>query len=93
MNLHTAIVLCIFLFFVLSSKRPPNRVMQFVLMIGAFAMSIAWLNVLANEIVSILQALGILFGISTGERESKQKKKNMPLIDCYLLTVMGFSRD
>ena len=67
--------------------------MQFVLMIGAFAMSIAWLNVLANEIVSILQALGILFGISTGERESKQTKKNMPLIDCYLLTVMDFSRD
>ena len=75
MNLHTAIVLCIFLFFVLSSKRPPNRVMQFVLMIGAFAMSIAWLNVLANEIVSILQALGVLFGISTGERESNIRKK------------------
>ena len=66
-----AIVLCIFLFFVVSSKRPPNPVMQFVLMIGAFAMSIAWLNVLANEIVSILQALGVLFGISTGEREIK----------------------
>lgn len=45
--------------------------MQFVLMIGAFAMSIAWLNVLANEIVSILQALGVLFGISTGEKEIK----------------------
>ena len=88
MNLHTAIVLCVFLFFILSSKRPPNRVMQFVLMVGAFAMSIAWLNVLANEIVSVLQALGILFGISTGEREL-----NMLLIDCCLLTVMDISRD
>ena len=88
MNLHTAIVLCVFLFFILSSKRPPNRVMQFVLMVGAFAMSIAWLNVLANEIVSVLQALGILFGISTGEGEL-----NMLLIDCCLLTVMDISRD
>ena len=88
MNLHTAIVLCVFLFFILSSKRPPNRVMQFVLMIGAFGMSIAWLNVLANEIVSVLQALGILFGISTGEGEL-----NMLLIDCCLLTVMDISRD
>ena len=87
-NPPIAIVLCIFLFFVVSSKRPPNPVMQFVLMIGAFAMSIAWLNVLANEIVSVLQALGILFGISTGEREL-----NMLLIDCCLLTVMDISRD
>ena len=30
-------------------------------------MSIAWLNVIANEVVSVLQALGLLAGISTGE--------------------------
>jgi len=42
--------------------------MQIVLMIGAFCMSIAWLNLEANEIVSILQALGLLFNVNTGER-------------------------
>ena len=66
--LHTALGLCIVLFFILSSKRPPNSVMQIVLMIGAFCMSIAWLNLEANEIVSILQALGLLFNVNTGER-------------------------
>ena len=66
--LHTAFCLCVLLFLALSSKRPPNSVMQIVLMIGAFCMSIAWLNLEANEIVSVLQALGLLFNINTGER-------------------------
>lgn len=40
--------------------------MQIVLMIGAFAMSIVWLYMIANEVVSVLQALGLLTKISTG---------------------------
>ncbi len=41
--------------------------MQIVLMIGAFVMSIAWLNIIANEVVRVLQAMGLLVGISTGK--------------------------
>lgn len=58
--------LCVVLFFTLSRKKPPHWVMQIVLMVGAFVMSIAWLNVIANEVVSVLQSLGLLVGISTG---------------------------
>ena len=41
-------------------------VMQIVLMISAFTMSIIWLYIIANEVVSVLQALGLLTEISTG---------------------------
>lgn len=41
--------------------------MQIFLMVLGFVMSIAWLNIIANEVVSVLQALGLLAGISTGE--------------------------
>lgn len=58
--------LCVVLFFALSRKRPPHWIMQIVLMIGAFVMSIAWLNIIANEVVSVLQAMGLLVGVSTG---------------------------
>ena len=60
--------LCVVLFLVLSYKRPPHWVVQIFLMIGAFVMSIAWLNLIANEVVSVLQALGLLAGISTGNK-------------------------
>ena len=50
----------------LRPNRRPGQVMQVVLMIGAFIMSIAWLNVIANEIVSVLQSLGLLATVSTG---------------------------
>lgn len=62
-----ALPFCVLLFFLLSRKRPPHWFMQILLMFGAFAMSIAWLNLLANEIVSVLQAMGLLVGVSTGE--------------------------
>ena len=68
-HLHSHVLaspLCPLLFFTLSWKKPPHWVMQIVLMIGAFVMSIAWLNVIANEVVSVLQAMGLLVGISTG---------------------------
>ena len=62
----SASLLCVPLFFLLSWKRPPNVVMQIVLMIAAFVMSVLWLYLIANEVVSVLQALGLLTKISTG---------------------------
>ena len=59
-------LLCVLFFFTLSWKKPPNMVMQIVLMISAFVMSIVWLYMIANEVVSVLQALGLLTKISTG---------------------------
>ena len=41
--------------------------MQIVLGVAAFVMSIAWLNIEANEVVSLLQAFGLLCSIDTGE--------------------------
>lgn len=41
--------------------------MQIALIIAAFTTSITWLNIIANEVVSILQTFGILFSINTGE--------------------------
>ena len=41
-------------------------VMQVVLMVAAFVMSICWLYLIADEVVSVLQALGLLASISTG---------------------------
>ena len=58
--------LSVVLFFVLSRKNPPHWILQWILLVLAFAMSIAWLKVIADEVVSILQALGLLSGISTG---------------------------
>lgn len=59
--------LCVVLVIFLRYNKPPHWVMQIFLMIGAFVMSVAWLNVIANEVVSILQALGLIAGISTGK--------------------------
>ena len=59
--------LSVVLFFTLSRKKPPHWIMQWLLMLLAFVMSVAWLKVIADEVVSILQALGLLSGISTGE--------------------------
>jgi len=33
----------------------------------AFVMSIAWLNLEANEVIAVLEAYGILFDIDTGK--------------------------
>ena len=41
--------------------------------LAAFIMSIAWLNVEANETVAILEAFGLLFGIDTGWEERERK--------------------
>ena len=41
--------------------------MQILLGTLAFIMSIAWLNIEANEVVAILDTFGLCFGIDTGE--------------------------
>ena len=67
--------ICVLLFLFLSYKKPPHWAVQIFLMIGAFVMSIAWLYVIANEVVSVLQALGLLAGISTGESWMKHEER------------------
>ena len=49
------------------SYQPPHWTIQIILGVLAFVMSIAWLNIEANEVVAVLQAFGLLFGIDTGE--------------------------
>lgn len=49
-------------FFLPSSKRAPLYV-QFVSLIG-FVISISWISIVANEVVGILKAVGIMFHIS-----------------------------
>ena len=62
------IVISVALFFLISSKKPPHWTMQIVLGVMAFVMSIAWLNIEANEVVAVLDAFGLCFGIDTGVR-------------------------
>ena len=54
------------LFFLLSRTNPPHWSFQIVLGTLAFVMSIAWLNIEANEVVAVLDAFGLLFDIDTG---------------------------
>ena len=54
------------LFLVLSSKKPPHWSIQWLLVPITFLMSIIWLNIVANEVVSVLRSLGLLLGIDTG---------------------------
>eukprot|EP00118_Oscarella_pearsei_P009034 m.49534 g.49534 ORF g.49534 m.49534 type:complete len:570 (+) comp34008_c0_seq1:16-1725(+) len=42
----------------------PNAPVQFLFGFLAFITSIAWMNILANEVVAVLQSFGILFNIS-----------------------------
>ena len=60
------VAISILLFLVLSSKNPPHWSMQCVLVPIAFVISIVWLNILANEVVSILRSFGLLLSIDTG---------------------------
>ncbi len=55
--------------FLLKPRQPPNKVMQVVLIIAAFVMSICWLYLIADEVVSVLQAIGLLASISTGQED------------------------
>lgn len=43
--------------------------MQILLVPVTFASAIVWLNIIANEVVSILRAFGLLLHIDTGAQE------------------------
>eukprot|EP00731_Ephydatia_muelleri_P028400 Em0020g44a len=57
-------LLSIVLYFVVSSEQP-HWAMQIVLGIAAFGMSIVWMYLIANEVVSLMQAIGLLLGVDT----------------------------
>eukprot|EP00731_Ephydatia_muelleri_P029014 Em0020g658a len=59
------VVLSVLLLLILSPQKSPHWTLQIVLILAAFATSITWLNIIANEIISILQTFGILFDINT----------------------------
>lgn len=46
--------------------RPPHWSMVAVLVVLSFTVSIVWLHIIANEVVSVLTALGLLLNIDTG---------------------------
>ena len=62
----TGVAVSALLFLVLSSKKPPHWSIQCVLVPITFLMSIIWLNIVANEVVSVLRSFGLLLGIDTG---------------------------
>lgn len=51
----------------LRPNKPPHWAMLAVLVCLAFVIAIVWLNIIANEVVSVLTALGLLLNIKTGE--------------------------
>ena len=55
------------LLLVLSPTKHPNWFLHFLLTVVAFAATIIWLNIIANEIVSVLQAFGLLLNVNTGK--------------------------
>ena len=59
-------MLSVVLFFVIGKTRP-HWIVQSLLGLAAFVMSIAWLNIEANEVVSILESFGLAFNIDTGQ--------------------------
>lgn len=59
-------ILSVVLFFVIGKTRP-HWFVQSLLGLAAFVMSIAWLNLEANEVVSILESFGLAFNIDTGQ--------------------------
>lgn len=63
--LLSGFLLSIGLFFIIR-KTKPHWIVQSFLGLGAFIMSIAWLNIEANEVVSLLEAFGLAFSIDTG---------------------------
>lgn len=57
------IILAALAFCFTRSDRPPRRFL-FPWVFGGFLMSITWFYIIANELVSLLVALGIIFGIN-----------------------------
>lgn len=66
-NYFAALIPSAVLFILLSWKRPPHWSLQVLLVPMAFIMAIVWLNLEANEIVSVLRAFGLLLNVDTGK--------------------------
>ena len=64
--MSAALIPSVLLFILLSWKKPPHWSLQVLLVPMAFTMAIVWLNLEANEIVSVLRAFGLLLNIDTG---------------------------
>ncbi|KAB8336641.1 hypothetical protein FH972_020952 [Carpinus fangiana] len=54
--------LAAFLLFTTTPTRPPKW--QFLLCFGGFAVSVAWISTIANEVVGVLKAIGVVFNMS-----------------------------
>eukprot|EP00731_Ephydatia_muelleri_P028394 Em0020g38a len=88
-------LLSIVLYFVVSSEQP-HWAMQIVLGIAAFGMSIVWMYLIANEVVSLMQAIGLLLGVDTADTAvARAGKPGMGVASCFgsplLNDVLGLS--
>ena len=65
-NSFAGMFLSVLLFFAISKDSPPRWHVQTVLALSAFTTAICWLSILADEIVDVLEALGLIFNIEAG---------------------------
>ena len=59
--------MAILIYFIATKGHPPHWALQGVLALMGFVMAIAWLDLVANELVSVLEALGLAFNIDSGK--------------------------
>ena len=62
----TGLMISLLMLTLLRPSKPPHLAMLAVLVSLAFTLSIVWLNIIANEVVGVLTALGLLLNIKTG---------------------------
>lgn len=77
-----AAVPSVLLFLLLRPRCPPHWCLQIVLVPSAFVMSIIWLNIMANEVVSVMRAFGLLLSIDTGAPLAGPWNPSFPLGVC-----------
>ena len=59
----------------------------------AFVMAIVWLNLEANEIVSVLRAFGLLLNVDTGENDYKSQKLVLLFsFTCAIIKYFSYTR-
>ena len=62
----TGMILSVPLFFIISKGSPPRWPVQIILAVSAFTTAVCWLSILADEIVNVLEALGLILNIEAG---------------------------